>query len=325
MNSTYCDTSAISPSIIITNNTSNTVSNVPYSVSFEGNVLASGTISQLLSMESNTIGFGPVALSVDTAVFETWFNLTGAYFNDTIYFTSLVSNITASSSLNFNISCYGDSTAEISASAIDGINDDYSYLWSSNASNATTDTVKNLPAGIYIVTVSDPTGCFDTSQVNVTEPNAIDVSLAINNDTIKVNQSGAAYQWLNCDSSNQVIVGATSQTYSPTMTGNYAVVVSLNGCSDTSICINNTMVLVEDLVQGVEVYPNPTLGLVVININNKEGLTHYSISAVDGKTIYSGFTKNKQVELDLRGYDNGVYVLNVNNQNSSNTYKIVKL
>ena len=99
MNSSYCDTSSISPSVIITNNTSNTVSNVPYSVSFEGNVLASGTIYQLLSMGSDTIGFGPVALSVDTAVFETWFNLTGAYFNDTIYFTSLVSNITASTCL----------------------------------------------------------------------------------------------------------------------------------------------------------------------------------------------------------------------------------
>ncbi|NRA10384.1 MAG: LamG domain-containing protein [Crocinitomicaceae bacterium] len=53
---------------------------------------------------------------------------------------------------------------------------------------------------------------------------------------LTADQAGATYQWLDCDNSYAVIPGEIIQTYTPAVTGNYAVEVSMNGCVDTSAC-----------------------------------------------------------------------------------------
>lgn len=48
--------------------------------------------------------------------------------------------------------------------------------------------------------------------------------------------NGATYQWVNCNGFTN-INGATSQTYTATQSGDYAVIISAGGCIDTSSCI----------------------------------------------------------------------------------------
>ena len=54
--------------------------------------------------------------------------------------------------------------------------------------------------------------------------------------TLTADQNNATYQWLDCDNNNSPITGETAQSYTPTVTGNYAVEVTLNGCSTISEC-----------------------------------------------------------------------------------------
>lgn len=64
---------------------------------------------------------------------------------------------------------------------------------------------------------------------------SIDNSLVQLNSTLTSNTNNAAYQWLDCNS-NTIITGETAQTYTPTVTGNYAVEITMNGCRATSTC-----------------------------------------------------------------------------------------
>ncbi|MDT8411174.1 MAG: T9SS type A sorting domain-containing protein [Vicingaceae bacterium] len=66
--------------------------------------------------------------------------------------------------------------------------------------------------------------------------NTVDNTTSLNVDTITANQAGATYRWLDCDNGNAIIAGATNQSFVPSISGNYAVEVTFNGCTDTSAC-----------------------------------------------------------------------------------------
>ena len=70
-----------------------------------------------------------------------------------------------------------------------------------------------------------------------------------NGTTLTADQTGATYQWLDCDNNYAVINGETNQSYTPAVTGNYAVEVNMNGCIDTSACFLVDYTGIEELFQ----------------------------------------------------------------------------
>ena len=72
---------------------------------------------------------------------------------------------------------------------------------------------------------------------------------------------------------NAAIGGATAQVYTATANGNYAVVLTENGCTDTSACVNVVISSIGsmNMQEVVKVYPNPTSGLLNIDF----GATQY--------------------------------------------------
>lgn len=78
--------------------------------------------------------------------------------------------------------------------------------------------------------------------------------------------SGMSYQWLDCDDSYAIILGETNQNFSPPVSGNYAVEVTMNGCVDTSECfLVDYTSLPENLADAINFYPNPSNGILTIN------------------------------------------------------------
>lgn len=68
-----------------------------------------------------------------------------------------------------HIACYGDSTGIVTVSTPSGGTPPYVYNWHT-VPMKTTQTVENLPAGIYKVVVADSKGCFLTSTIELTQP-----------------------------------------------------------------------------------------------------------------------------------------------------------
>jgi hypothetical protein len=140
-------------------------------------------------------------------------------------------------------------------------------------------------------------GCDSLVTLNLTI-HEVDTSVTIANNSLTANASGAGYQWLDCNDNFSVISGATNQTFSPTINGNYAVSVTQNNCTDTSSCyIINTIGIDEfDQNTHVFIFPNPFtseailqsevhLTDVTLTVVNSVGQTVYQINNIHGKMV----------------------------------------
>jgi dienelactone hydrolase len=94
-----------------------------------------------------------------------------------------------------------------------------------------------------------------------------DLNVSTTTTTLTSDQSGVSYQWLECDNSNAPAPGATNQSYSPTNSGNYAVVLGSGSCVDTSNCYFIAAVGIEEFVETIN--PNKEL-IMIIDLLGRE-------------------------------------------------------
>ena len=181
------------------------------------------------------------------------------------------------------------------------------YIWAQNGQTYTA-------SGIYTDTIPNTAGCDSVMTLNLTI-NIVDTSVTASADSLTANAAGATYQWLNCNNNYVPIAGATNQTFTPPITGVFAVAVSENGCTDTSSCYYVIITGINGNSQNgnFSVYPNPTSGLFTIELAGGKN-TSYQITDIIGKVILKGTLKNKRTILDLSAYEAGVYILKINGQ-----------
>jgi hypothetical protein len=185
-----------------------------------------------------------------------------------------------------------------------------SYTWSGNEQTYTT-------SGIY----SYETACGD-EVLNLTI-NTLDNSTSLSNNTITANQVGANYQWINC-STNTPIAEATTQNFTPTESGSYAVIISQNGCTSTSQCVSFELLsTIENEFNSIlSVYPNPFNDILTITINNNASIDVYDFV---GKLIQIQNISIGTTPINLSNYASGVYLLKVTNEfNQLKTVRIIK-
>lgn len=241
LDTTYCNVAAVTGSVIITNTSANTATNIPYVIVANSLVLASDTIASLAGMASDTITVGPVPAT--TSGFVTVGVITSLagdtdMSNDTLTMPVFISNTDASASVTAAIACNGDSTGEARAIGANGLATLYNYQWDANANNQTAAIATGLPAGTYTVTVTDTIGCADTATVTLVAPTALAIADSITNVTCNGDSNGMAmitvtggtpaysYAWSNSDTTamiNDIMAGV----YTVTVTDN-------NGCTATS-------------------------------------------------------------------------------------------
>lgn len=78
-------------------------------------------------------------------------------------------------------------------------------------------------------------------------------------------QNNASYQWINCEDLFP-IPGEVNQSFTPLNSNLYAVIISNNGCIDTSECISVKAVSIDEYQwSNVHFYPNPSTGTFMID------------------------------------------------------------
>ncbi len=207
-----------------------------------------------------------------------------------------------------------------------------SWNWEFNDGNVNTSTNQNpvnicyTAPGTYQVTLiaTNATGS-DTMTLPITVI-SVDTAISVNGITISSSATNATYQWINCGT-NQPIAGATSSTFTPTANGSYAVVVTQNGCSDTSACQAITTVSLDQLSVAdlITVYPNPSKGIFTL-YDTQSGLSNQLIivSNVLGETVYSTRITGNKTNIDLSGAKNGIYFITIDSQLGKSVTKIIK-
>ena len=123
-----------------------------------------------------------------------------------------------------------------------------------------------------------------------------------------------------------LISGATNQSYLATIDGDYAVIVSKNGCSDTSICYNVSFVgIVEnDFGNDLILYPNPTDGNFSIDLGEDPNNVTITITDLNGKIIYIKTYDNTHLLNIMIEEPAGVYLLLVESENKKAVIRLVK-
>ena len=132
--------------------------------------------------------------------------------------------------------------------------------------------------------------------------------------TIEADASGYSYQWIeNCGTTNDVISGATDQTYTPSTNGTYAVIIDNGTCSDTSDCviIDDLGIDVSDFGTSFKVYPNPTFGDLKIDLGDVySGTSVKAFNALGELVINESFGTTDEVNLNIEGTP-GMYILEI--------------
>lgn len=178
--------------------------------------------------------------------------------------------------------------------------------------------------GTYQDVVSATNFCDSTITTHLTVQLPNDASISQNESILTANESGATYQWIDC-SNGTSIVGATNQTYNATQIGDYAVVVTKNGCSDTSACIHVSSLIVglEHLIlaENLSVYPNPSNG--TFTITNQSNINPFDLRIIDatGQIVYIQNEIGQSIVIE--GLAPGLYITEITQENATCKKQIV--
>ncbi len=188
-----------------------------------------------------------------------------------------------------------------------------SYTWLVNGTTYTTN-------GTYTSVV----GCL-TETLNLTI-NALPITtITRTDDVLTVTETGAIYQWYTCTSSSvgTIISGATSQSYTATAAGSYAVQVTKNGCSEMSACFDVATLSSNsfDLAK-LSYYPNPVVDILTISYSSE--ITSVQVYDISGRQIRNIKPNSNLVTVDLSDLATSVYVVRVFANDTSSEFKVVK-
>jgi hypothetical protein len=135
---------------------------------------------------------------------------------------------------------------------------------------------------------------------------SINTATSVQGSTIAAAATGATYQWINC-ANNQPINGATNASYTASGNGSYAVIVTQNGCSATSNCVQITNLGVDTFEQNrLRIYPNPATHQLFIQLNEA---TEIVIVDMTGKTIQQESLKAGNNAVDVSSLASGMYFI----------------
>lgn len=153
---------------------------------------------------------------------------------------------------------------------------------------------------------------------------AIDNTVTQNINTLTANQNGAAYQWFNYDT-NMNIVGATNQSYTASVNGNYGVEISSGSCVEKSMPITVNSLGMETFSDSeILLYPNPVKTNLVVDIPTISDAVILELYDITGKKILDKTSSGTKIVLDLSSLNSGVYFLKARSNTKYSITKIIK-
>ncbi len=208
-------------------------------------------------------------------------------------------------------------------------------FWQSTTNNGTSTTT---PTSAKTVTASGTyyfrarNGCgWSTQAVSTVSINTVDTSVTVNSTVLIANANSATYQWIACPTLT-VISGATNKSFVPSQNGSYAVIVTQNGCTDTSLCTPIVVTGISSInkATSITLYPNPTNGLLTIKgIDIADEKFKITLTNPLGQLLKEKWveinSKTTEVQLDINEFAAGTFFLSISSKTIQQVFKIQKL
>jgi hypothetical protein len=217
------------------------------------NIIYSWTASDGGHIVSGDSTMTPIVDSIGT-YFLNVSNLSNGCRSADTTFVILSPAVTAAISAQNNVSCNGgaNGTATVTPGGGNGL---FKFAWSNGADAA---VISDLPAGIYLVTVTDGENCSASTSVTISQPDLLAANASataqtlngVNDGVATANPTGGTggytYFWNN---------NANSQTISNLAPGNYTVTVTdANGCTSVqTVTVNSFNCALSASISGTNV------------------------------------------------------------------------
>lgn len=162
------------------------------------------------------------------------------------------------------------------------------------------------------------TDTFTLPVVVTDSQNALTSGVTADGQTLTADRNvpGTTYQWIDCDNGNAAIDGETNQAFVPNVSGNYACMLSTNGCDAISACISMTVLGNGQFnSDAFQIYPNPTTGQLYMST---------ALSNVKEVSIYNALGMLVSRKLDLSGHASGMYIVKITADEGSFVRKVMK-
>jgi len=239
-------------------------------------------------------------------------NLTCIEVDDVNYSTNNWTNIDPQTSFSTDCNNNGCSCTPTSSTDTQSACDSYTwvdgntYITSNNSATYTT---------------SNAAGCDSTITLNLTISPTPDNSITQNGGSLTATQTGATYQWIDCDNFFVPVIGEVNQTFFPSLSGYYAVEVTIGDCSSTSECRLVEFTGIDEIESLISVHPNPTKDEVTLSIGTELLGTGFVVTDNAGRIILTDTFKSTKQTVNLSGFNNGVYFITTDKESP---VKIIK-
>lgn len=228
-----------------------------------------------------------------------------------------------------NVSCFGGNDGQAFTIILQGT-PPYIYSWSNGS---TQDTLNNLMAGSYTVTITDNNGCQRSRLHSVGEPDQISLEADIQNDNVETPElegrievlvlggiSPYSYMWDNGNNTN-ILDEIGEGEYSLTIT-------DANNCLFDTTFVLPVIVNVSELQSSlINIYPNPAKDIIYLDAKENNVLIK-SISLISPtgqkQNATINFT-NDHFEINLTEIANGLTILIIDYNGIRYYKKIIKV
>jgi uncharacterized repeat protein (TIGR01451 family) len=231
--------------------------------------------------------------------------------------------------------CFNNDIGAISTQVSGGI-EPYNFLWNPKLQGASNDS---LTSGIYSVTVIDSNLFMDYNTIEIVDNRTVTANPGQISGNYEVTGGDYhSYEVVENPSSSfdwTVVGGTITQEnghrvkvlWADTMTGSIKVVqTDSNGCigsTEQSIVVY-PLSISEAEASSFSIYPNPTDGIIEIQLNELSGSDRMEILDIQGRVVYTNNLYNTSTRIDLSALASGSYTVRMIGDNVSEERTMVK-
>ena len=180
----------------------------------------------------------------------------------------------------------------------------------------------------YVSTLLSQQGCDSLIATQLTVID-IDADVHLQGDTLTVSGNATSVQWVDCDHNFMPVPNATDAQFIPSVSGTYAALLTRNNCTETTDCF---LVMVSRTREyknfpDVTIYPNPVHEMLYVDMKNISGSVACTIRLTNllGTALYEDtMDACGKKSILLKGYQPGLYIISLTENNRIFTKAIVK-
>lgn len=183
-------------------------------------------------------------------------------------------------------------------------------------------------SGTFVDTIPNSCGMDSIITVNLTVIVDWGITISNNGTTLTANQDNATYQWYSCNEPKGPVDSATSQTFTPTTPGIYAVEITFDSCEVFSDCFEVDSVAAPIGISDVSsaanfhIYPNPANDIITVKHELNSNI-EVSIYTLTGAQVSNTIVSSNSNNIDVSSLPAGYYILKAKSGDLEHVEKLI--